>query len=287
MNKFKPSSFFISPSTDKVYYELEVNTSNSSAGVLAKGLIELDGKLYLAKTGEFSRPRFSKIEPVIEVICSEIIKLLGVNCANYKLKELSIVGNEYWKEQDVLCCLSEIFTTEGEKSITASRLLGIKNRRASYSDLIKVFNIEDINNMLVIDYLINNTDRHLRNFSLIVDNASGSIRFAPLYDHGFSLGQDLDDDYLEEESDDFSWVYTECDYSKCCGLTNVQQLSNVEFTSVNLDVSVNSLFSIVDKYAEHLPSYRVEFIKYLLERRLTNARKIFSKREGNYFRRDN
>lgn len=217
----EPSTIFCNNNSNKVY-NLEVNEANSSAGVLAKGLIELDGKKCLAKTGDFRRPRFSSLEPVTEVICSEIIKYLGVDCANYSLRELTVSGNGYWREQEVLCCLSEIFTNKGEKFITASRLLGVKNKRASYEDLIKVFNQLDINNMLVIDYLINNTDRHLRNFSLIINSNDGSVRFAPLYDHGFSLGQDLDDDYLEEERDDFCYVYDECDYSKCCGLTNYQ-----------------------------------------------------------------
>ena len=140
--------------------------------------------------------------------------------------------------------------------------------------------------MLVVDYLINNTGRHLRNFALIVNKDDSSSRFAPLFDHGFSLGQDIDGDYLEEEQDDFCYVYDECDYAKCCGLTNYSQISNVDFTSVNLDINQDDLFNIIGRYAEFIPSYRVEFIKYLLERRLNYARKIFSKREGIYFRRD-
>lgn len=94
---------------DNMIYNLGVNLSNSSAGVLTKGLIKINDNLYLAKTGSFKKPRFSKLEPVIEVICCEIIKLLGVSCANYGLKELNISGNAYWKQQKVLCSLSEIF----------------------------------------------------------------------------------------------------------------------------------------------------------------------------------
>ena len=272
--------------SDNMIYNLGVNLSNSSTGVLAKGLIKISDNLYLAKTGSFKKPRFSKLEPVIEVICCEVIKLLGISCANYSLKELNISGNAYWKLQKVLCSLSEIFLNENESLVSASKLMNVKNARVSYSDLLKVFNKLDINNMLVVDYLINNTDRHLRNFALIVNKDDSSSRFAPLFDHGFSLGQDIDGDYLEEEQDDFCYVYDECDYAKCYGLTNYSQISNVDFTSVKLDINQDDLFNIIDRYAEFIPSYRVEFIKHLLERRLNYARKIFSKREGIYFRRD-
>ena len=263
------------------------DSPNSSNGVLVKGIIERDGKSYIVKTGEYSKPRFSTLEPVTEVICCEIIKLLGVNCANYFLEEVILEGNDYWKTQKVLCSFSENFLLEGDNLIHASKILGLKNRRANYLDLIKSFNELDINNMLVVDYLLNNTDRHLRNFGKIVNNETGEVRFSPLFDHGFCLGQDLDGDYLEEESDDFSYAYTDCDYSKCCGLSNSSQIDNVKFTTVNLNIDLNEVLSVVDKYSNYLPGYRIEFMKYLLTRRFNYARKIFSKNERNYFRRDN
>lgn len=272
---------------DGYTFELKVNHSNSSNGVLAKAMYTVDGVSYLIKTGEFTRPKFSNIEPVTEAICSEIINLLGVECAEYFIREINIEGTEYWKSQKVLCSFSKNFLSENETIISASKLLKIKSKRATYDSLVKTFDRLDVNNMIVVDYIIGNSDRHLKNFGYVFNTETGRNRFTPLYDHGFCLGQDLDSDYLESESDDFSCVYEECDYAKCCEVTNLAQLSHVNFTTVNLNIDVNSMLDVVDKYKGYIPSYRLEFMKYLLERRMSYARKVFSKNEGIYFRRNN
>lgn len=46
--------------------------------------------------------------------------------------------------------------------------------------------------MVVIDYLLSNTDRHLENFGFLVDNRTNTIiDMAPLYDHNQALIADV------------------------------------------------------------------------------------------------
>lgn len=94
----------------------------------------------------------------------------------------------------------------------------------------------------------------------------------------------MDTDYLESESDDFSEVYTDCDYSKCCGVTNYSQIQNVSYHTVNIDVDINEIFKIIDKYKCYLKPVTYEFMKYILERRLSYVKKLFTKVQGHYIR---
>lgn len=44
--------------------------------------------------------------------------------------------------------------------------------------------------MIVMDFLINNVDRHLRNFGFIF-KYNDIVKFSSLYDHGLSLYSDI------------------------------------------------------------------------------------------------
>ncbi|MBU3089440.1 HipA domain-containing protein [Clostridium gasigenes] len=272
--------------------EIQLNSTqynNSSAGVLGKATIVYEGKNYIVKSGMFSKPIFTTLEPVIECICSELIQLFKINCANYDLVKCTVQGNELWKTQESIVCISENFLGENEIIIHADNILNTKNTRTSYKHLTEVFknNVIDINNMLIIDYIINNTDRHHKNFAMIYNSENNSLKFAPLYDHGFSLGQEMDIDYLESESDDFSEVYTESDYSKCCGVSNSSQIANIDYHSVKIDVDIEEIYKIIDKYKCYLKPATYEFMKYIIKRRLSYVKRVFTKGEGCYTRNNN
>ena len=63
----------------------------------------------------------------------------------------------------------------------------MKAVREYYETLGKNF-VEALNDMLVLDAVIMNTDRHFGNFGFIIDNKTNKIVApAPLFDHGNSL----------------------------------------------------------------------------------------------------
>lgn len=271
---------------------IQLNSSqynNSSAGVLGKTTLLYNGNNYIAKSGIFSKPIFTFFEPVVECICSEIIHLLNVDCANYKLVKCTVEANNLWKKQKAIICISENFLQDNEIIIHADNILNTKNTRTNYTHLTEVFknNILDINNMLIVDYIINNTDRHHKNFAMIYNTENTSLKFAPLYDHGFSLGQEMDIDYLESERDDFAEVYSDCDYSKCCGVTNSSQINDVQFHTVNIDIDINDIYIIIDKYKSYLKPVSYEFMRYIIERRLSYVKKVYTKVQGRYIRNNN
>ncbi|KYH34427.1 hypothetical protein CLTEP_16600 [Clostridium tepidiprofundi DSM 19306] len=63
--------------------------------------------------------------------------------------------------------------------------------------------------MIVMDFLINNIDRHLRNFSIVTKNGK-IIKFASLYDHGLSLYADIQDFELEQDDKETWEMIDEC-----------------------------------------------------------------------------
>lgn len=143
-------------------------------------------------------------------------------------------------------------------------LLGNTSRENLYEKIISILpNFKmDIDRMIVIDFLINNIDRHLRNFSVINKNGE-IIKFAPLYDHGLCLYADIQDFELEQDDKETWEMIDEC---KPFCESHYEQLELIG--DVNLQrIPLNELLEVIDRYTDYLSEYRIECIKYLIEKR--------------------
>lgn len=238
----------------------ELSLTSTSKGMLYKCIGNIDNKKVFIKTGTKLRNRFSILEPVSEVISSEIIKKFNIECAENVLSKMKLPGFK----DEVVVNISKDFLEYDETLMSIRSLLGNMDRENLYEKIISIlpeFKI-DIDRMIVIDFLINNIDRHLRNFSVI--NKDGEItKFAPLYDHGLCLYADIQDSELEQDDKETWEMIDEC---KPFCESHYDQLELIG--DVNLPrVPLNELFEIIDKYSDYLSEYRVECIKYLLEKR--------------------
>ena len=103
-----------------------------------------------------------------------------MNAAPYNLSK--------WK--GYLCSVCELFTSKELSYIPIGYLQkkgGMKAVREYYESLGTEY-VKALDDMLVFDALICNTDRHFGNFGLLVDNVTNTIVApAPLFDHGNSL----------------------------------------------------------------------------------------------------
>ena len=161
-----------------------ISPDNTSDGVLKKKWKIIDGKRCLIKAG--SRP-FNQ-EPANEVLASRICERLGIPYANYWIAELD--GMKY--------CVCEDFVTGDTELVTAwhiKNLIKSDNSTSDYDSFI--FKAEElgvgdarrrIDMMIVLDFIIVNTDRHYNNFGL-VRNADTLewLSVAPIYDSGTSM----------------------------------------------------------------------------------------------------
>ena len=241
---------------------------SSSKGVLAKAIKDD----YLYKTGTFTKPKFSIVEPVVECICCDILELMKIKHATYDLRNVIASSNELWKSQEIVCCRNKLFTSNKLRFISGKVYT---DNKKDYNNIIKSLGIQfksDVDNMIVFDYLVNNTDRHHNNFGTLVDENRGDVEFSPLFDHGFSLCADFDDNYLKE--DNLNDILLDCDYSKLyCGC-NYDQLQLIDSCNCNLDFSYEDLCTIVDRYSKYLPDYRIVIIKELLKDRLNKLKEF-------------
>ena len=148
-------------------------------GMLPKCWRRIDRKIYLYK-GATSGASNTGYEPYSEKYAYLVGKQLGFDVIPYKISK--------WKGN--VCSSCEIFTSTDISFIPVGRIVrsgGLEAVRKYYETLGEDF-VRSLNEMLVFDALICNTDRHLGNFGLLVDSHSNKILGpAPLFDHGNSL----------------------------------------------------------------------------------------------------
>lgn len=238
----------------------ELSLTSTSKGMLYKCIGNIAGKKVFIKTGTKLKSKFSILEPVSEVIASEIIRKFNIECAVNTLSEMELPN----LKSKVLVNISDNFLKDNESLMSIRSILGNTSREKLYDTVVSIipqFKL-DIDRMIVMDFLINNIDRHLRNFS-VVNKDGDIIKFAPLYDHGLSLYADIQDFELEQDDKEIWEMIDEC--KPFCD-SHYKQLDLIGDVKL-LKVSLKELFYIVDRYKEHLSEFRVECIKYLLETR--------------------
>lgn len=148
-------------------------------GMLPKCWRRISGKVYLYK-GATSGASNTGNEPYSEKYSSLIAEAMGVNAIKYKISK--------WKGN--ICSVCQIFTSKDVGYVPVGRIVtagGMKAVRKYYEDLGEEF-VTALNEMLVFDALICNTDRHFGNFGVLIDcHTNKVIAPAPLFDHGNGL----------------------------------------------------------------------------------------------------
>ena len=119
-------------------------------------------------------------EPYSEYYAAQIAQVLGVDAIPYGLS----------KWMNTLCSTCALFTSKELSYVPVGRIVrsgGMKAVREYYQQLGDKF-IEALDDMIVFDAVILNTDRHYGNFGFLVDSKTNQIVSpAPLFDHGNSL----------------------------------------------------------------------------------------------------
>lgn len=156
----------------------------SSNGWLKKKWVKINGVTYLAKAG--SVPLLQ--QPYNEIAAANVAEALTIKHVPY---ELIIEDNR------PLCLCPNFITTETEfvPAYFVKDILPKSNNDSAYGHFLRCceqLQISDVavylQQMLCLDYLIENSDRHYSNFGFIRD--VNSLKFlgpAPLFDNGTSL----------------------------------------------------------------------------------------------------
>lgn len=148
-------------------------------GMLRKCWRRIGGKVYLYKGGTEGAANAGN-EPYSEFYAAQVAAAMDIRAIPYGLSK--------WK--GILCSTCELFTSKEYAYLPIGHLVskgGLEAVRAYYEKLGPEF-VNALNEMLVFDAVICNTDRHFGNFGVLVDNRTNAITVpAPLFDHGNSL----------------------------------------------------------------------------------------------------
>ncbi|MCQ2084695.1 MAG: HipA domain-containing protein [archaeon] len=160
-----------------------MSPDNTVDGVLKKRWKIIDGKRCLMKACR----NMSSYESYNEIIASMICDVLKIPHVDYRLQKT---------EYDTLC-ICEDFIDSKTELVSAVSIINSYSSPTPISKYHTYVNacrqlgynvVSDLDRMIVLDYIMENYDRHFRNFGLIRDAESLEIlSSAPIFDTGSSL----------------------------------------------------------------------------------------------------
>lgn len=113
-----------------------------------------------------------------------------------------------YKDVDCLCSVCENYCDEDTSYISAQVFLHTLKRPTMielYKEITKTEKFKKkIDDIIVLDYLIENTDRHLNNFGFLIDNDNNLIDVFPIFDCGNSMNYQ---DRFKKDDRDYSKMF--------------------------------------------------------------------------------
>ncbi len=163
--------------------------SSGTAGTFLKSYSELGGKKIYYKLSNYDPLRgVTGFECVNELVVCRLLNALGIEHLDYDLIHADIMLNG--RREEVYMCASEDFKNRGESKIVLDLLYGSEHidSETPLEFCLRMGWGVRIWEMLAVDYLILNRDRHGANMeALRLRRRGSSYRLAPLFDHGLSL----------------------------------------------------------------------------------------------------
>ena len=161
-----------------------MSPNNTTDGMLQKGwIIEKNKRILVKGTYEASRE-----EPINEWLASEICN------------RLDFFHCDYWIDivNDNIVSKCEDFINENEEIISAYDIFYFERKPNNINDYEHYINVlekqkvpdarKNVENMFILDYLIMNIDRHMKNFGIIRNvNTLEWIKTTPIFDNGESM----------------------------------------------------------------------------------------------------
>lgn len=241
-------------------------------GVLKKRWKVIDGDCCLIKSGE--EPYMQ--EPYNEVAAAMIADSMGIDHVGYSLMEY----------EGAPCSVCRNMIDGADELIPAYRAVRSEIQEPGirlYDHLVACCAhhgldiVPDLDRMLVLDYIIGNTDRHLNNFGIIRDASTLEWkRFAPLYDNGTSMGCDCYPDRLVSEAGLDAKPFSTY-FPKQMELVRDTDWIDMEAMRKGID-RASEVFNSVRRYCE---DGRAEAIREFLMSRAVDLEAWIKRRSGN------
>lgn len=258
-------------SLDKNFFRSPNNTTD---GMLQKGWIIENGKRVLVK-GTYTS---NKEEPINEYLASQICKRLDFDYCNYEVE---------WSDKTKLISKCNDFIDENEELISAYDIYNSEKKPNNINDyefyiqILEKHNVpnarENMENLFVLDYLMLNNDRHLKNFGVIRNvNTLKWERVAPIFDTGESMQCDKYTDEIDFSSGKGKFFSnTDKDYED---ILNTIGKDILRINLSNLNGICDDYRLILEKYQDKLDmsDKRKEKLVSGLDKRITKLSEFIS-----------
>jgi hypothetical protein len=237
-----------------------MSPDNTSDGWLKKKWIIADGKRCLVKGGSGATQQ----EPLNELLATAIMKRLKIPHTPYSL---------IW-DDGYPYSLCEDFVTSKTDLVSAFRIMESAEKddnQSKYEHYIKCCNNfgingirESLDQMLTLDFLIANEDRHFNNFGVIRDADSlAFVGSAPIFDSGTSMWHDIPTINIFGSMDMPSKPFEKTH------LEQIKLVSSFEWYDKNSLNGIDDEWSDILKMSPFIDVYRrdalVEALKYRVE----------------------
>lgn len=238
--------------------------NNTTCGYHRKAWFRRGEKLFLLKGGS---PIYQQ-EPVNEWLASQIAKHLGMHAVSYE--------TELYENNLVSVCRA--MTDENTDLVPAKDIIRSSKfpdnefQLPFYINELKKHGIKnpekEINEMLIIDYLLMNSDRHSQNMAVLHNADTGEwISTAPVFDSGTGLGCLVSDEKILQE-----------EHENKCQLLNAKSFSHellLDYINLN-SYDLTSLDDLPEQYGKKLVQYQP--YTGITNRRINDAYKLLFKR---------
>jgi len=163
-----------------------VRKSSGTAGSYLKAYDDSGRKIYYKLSCYDLINGITGHECINELIVDRLLNLLEINHIHYQLIYATVLIDS--KEYDTWICASEDFKETGDSKSALDEYFAIMQnyREDMFEFCIRMGWEEYIYDMILVDYIILNRDRHGANIE-VIKRKSGKTELAPLFDHGLSL----------------------------------------------------------------------------------------------------
>jgi len=269
-NEFEYQGYLDASFSDSKNKDISLRSPNNTTdGMIQKAWIIENGKRVLVKGTYYSTNQ----EPINEWIASLICEKLGINYCNYSVDVLD--------KKIVSKC--DDFINENEEFISAFDIFFSKKKENDISDFehyIKVLDAHEItdarkkvSDMFLIDYLMMNIDRHMKNFGIIrnVENLKW-VDTTPIFDTGESL--ECNKDIYQMNFVDGVGKFFNDTEKKFSKIIEYIDLSNYNFTTLyGIDEEITNKFKDTQIYT-NISDERINKIVSGLTSRIANVQNL-------------
>lgn len=162
--------------------------SPGTVGTFLKAYSDFDGRKIYYKLSDYDPVKgIVGHECINELIVDRFLTVLGIDHLHYQLIHGNIMLDG--KETETFLCASEDFKERREDKVALDTFY-LAERHPDESPMnfcIRMGWEKQIYEMLVVDFLILNRDRHGANIEVLRNRKKQTYRLAPLFDHGLSL----------------------------------------------------------------------------------------------------